>query len=162
VSYRPTHARQVSVPNSEVRWAPNLLPNILKPVWQERQAAVASTNNVSMKSIGQPELQLNMPLAPNARMDYGPAISPRLVAGPSQFDRGTMADSQANLPASAQPHDDGTRPSEVPSASTLHLDGSALGRWAIQHLERTLAKPTAGMTGIDPRASAPRSRVAPF
>jgi hypothetical protein len=46
--------------------------------------------------------------------------------------------------------------------ATIHLDGSALGRWAIQHLERTLGKPATGMTGVDPRASLPRSRVSPF
>lgn len=48
------------------------------------------------------------------------------------------------------------------AASTLHLDGSSLGRWAIQHLERVLSKPPSGMTGVDPRATVPRSRVAPF
>jgi hypothetical protein len=48
------------------------------------------------------------------------------------------------------------------AASTLHLDGAALGRWAIEHLERSLARPPSGMTGIDPRISIPRSRVAPF
>jgi hypothetical protein len=56
----------------------------------------------------------------------------------------------------------GTRQRTSAAASTLHLDGSALGRWAIQHLERTLGKPAAGMTGVDPRASLPRSRVSPF
>ena len=49
-----------------------------------------------------------------------------------------------------------------PAVSTLHIDGAALGRWTVQHLERALAKPPAGMTGVDPRASLPRSRVAPF
>ena len=49
-----------------------------------------------------------------------------------------------------------------PTVSTLHIDGSALGRWAVQHLERALGKPTIGMTGVDPRATIPRSRVAPF
>jgi hypothetical protein len=49
-----------------------------------------------------------------------------------------------------------------PAVSTLHIDGSALGRWAVQHLERTLGKPATGMTGVDPRATIPRSRVAPF
>jgi hypothetical protein len=49
-----------------------------------------------------------------------------------------------------------------PAISTLHIDGSALGRWAVQHLERTLGKPATGMTGVDPRATIPRSRVAPF
>jgi hypothetical protein len=46
--------------------------------------------------------------------------------------------------------------------STIHIDGSALGRWTVQHLERALSKPTTGMTGVDPRAAVPRSRVAPF
>lgn len=53
----------------------------------------------------------------------------------------------------------------VSSASrgfTLHLDGSALGRWTVDHLQRTLSKPAAGMTGVDPRAVVPRSRVSPF
>jgi hypothetical protein len=49
-----------------------------------------------------------------------------------------------------------------PAVSTLHIDGSALGRWAVQYLERALGKPATGMTGVDPRATIPRSRVAPF
>ncbi len=48
------------------------------------------------------------------------------------------------------------------SVSTLHIDGATLGRWAIQHLERALAKPAAGMTGVDPRVTVPRTRVSPF
>lgn len=48
------------------------------------------------------------------------------------------------------------------STTTVHIDGSALGRWTIQHLERALGKPATGMTGVDPRASPPRSRVSPF
>jgi hypothetical protein len=48
------------------------------------------------------------------------------------------------------------------STSTVHLDGATLGQWTIQHLERVLAKPAAGMTGVDPRASLPRGRVSPF
>jgi hypothetical protein len=48
------------------------------------------------------------------------------------------------------------------AVSTIHLDGSALGRWTVQHLERALGKPATGMTGVDPRATPPRSRVAPF
>jgi hypothetical protein len=49
-----------------------------------------------------------------------------------------------------------------PAVSTIHIDGSVLGRCAIQYLERALSKPTTGMTGVDPRASLPRSRIAPF
>jgi hypothetical protein len=44
----------------------------------------------------------------------------------------------------------------------IHIDGSVLGRWAVQHLERALGKPATGMTGVDPRASPPRSHVSPF
>jgi hypothetical protein len=39
------------------------------------------------------------------------------------------------------------------AVSTIHLDGSALGRWTVQHLERALGKPATGMTGVDPRAT---------
>jgi len=46
--------------------------------------------------------------------------------------------------------------------SVLHLDGAALGRWAIQHLERALSRPANGITGIDPRATSPRGHVSPF
>jgi hypothetical protein len=49
-----------------------------------------------------------------------------------------------------------------PAVSTLHIDGAALGRWTVQHLERALGKPATGMTGVDPRSTIPRSRVAPF
>jgi hypothetical protein len=48
------------------------------------------------------------------------------------------------------------------SGSTLHLDGAALGRWTIDHLGHVLGKPSTGMTGVDPRASIPRSRISPF
>jgi hypothetical protein len=62
---------------------------------------------------------------------------------------------------SDDPGEHPTRPGQT-SVSTLHIDGSALGRWAIQHLGRALGKPAAGMTSVDPRASVARSRVAPF
>lgn len=62
---------------------------------------------------------------------------------------------------SSQQGDSGTQRSHT-SVTTLHIDGSVLGRWAIQHLERALGKPTSGMTGVDPRATVARSRVAPF
>ena len=54
------------------------------------------------------------------------------------------------------------QPRKKSTVSTIHIDGSALGRWTVQHLERALSKPVTGMTGIDPRAAVPRSRVAPF
>lgn len=51
---------------------------------------------------------------------------------------------------------------ESPARSTLYIDGHALGRWTMQHLERALGRAPSGMTGVDPRASIPRSRVSPF
>ncbi len=51
---------------------------------------------------------------------------------------------------------------KAPSRATLHIDGHALGRWTVQHLEKVLGRPSAGMTGVDPRASTPRTRVSPF
>jgi hypothetical protein len=68
-------------------------------------------------------------------------------------------------PSSGEPKPDlgrGLHRQNIRSASTVHLDGATLGQWAIQHLERALAKPSAGMTGVDPRASLPRGRVSPF
>jgi len=57
--------------------------------------------------------------------------------------------------------DSGAKPGGS-TMSTIHIDGSALGRWAVQYLERALGRPTTGMTGVDPRASLPRYRVSPF
>ena len=53
-------------------------------------------------------------------------------------------------------------PSSSPRTGKLHLDGATLGRWTTDHLTRSLAGSPTGMTGIDPRVSAPRSRLSPF
>ena len=87
---------------------------------------------------------------------------PELGSNPSPLDQ--IYENQSDLPSSGQ---DGTTRSTQPqhsrpASSTLHIDGSALGRWVVQHLERALGKPATGMTGVDPRATKPRSRVAPF
>jgi hypothetical protein len=44
----------------------------------------------------------------------------------------------------------------------LVLDGSVLGQWVVTHLEQELSRPQAGITGVDPRAAHPRSRLSPF
>ena len=62
----------------------------------------------------------------------------------------------------AGPHTDDQPKRSRSTASTLHIDGAALGRWTVQHLERVLQRPTVGMTGVDPRATVPRNRVSPF
>jgi hypothetical protein len=83
-----------------------------------------------------------------------------------------------SVPSSTQPvqGDDAARTQPFPRAGgprdtqdrkptgqqVLHLDGAALGRWAIQHLERSLSRPANGITGIDPRATSPRGHVSPF
>ena len=88
---------------------------------------------------------------------HPPISAPQVDA---EFRRASNLTVQSPMP-SGSAGSDSVQP-KVATASTLHLDGSALGRWALQHLERSLGGPTTGMTGIDPRASLPRSRIAPF
>jgi hypothetical protein len=92
------------------------------------------------------------------KMSVKPVNAPLFVSqGPTDTDRARSEP----LEAGASPS--GTRQQDSPpSASTLHIDGAALGRWTIQHLARALGKPAAGMTGVDPRANIPRNRVQPF
>ena len=72
-------------------------------------------------------------------------------------DRSERSLSKANREAPSDAHSGG----QIVGA-TLHLDGAALGRWAVQHIERALARPSNGMTGVDPRATPPRGRISPF
>ena len=48
------------------------------------------------------------------------------------------------------------------TGSMIYLDGTSLGRWTVQHLEHALSRAPNGMTGIDPRATAPRGLISPF
>ena len=98
----------------------------------------------------------------------GAAPSGRPMAPPAVLPNGDIAASAAP-PAAAAEH--GARVAEpsgqgpghiAPSRATLHIDGHALGRWTVQHLEKVLGRPSAGMTGVDPRASTPRTRISPF
>jgi hypothetical protein len=87
------------------------------------------------------------------------ANPPKDTADRKQFaDESTQPESNG----SGDAFDDKSGTDKIPRTSTIHIDGSVLGRWAIQHLERVLGKPATGMTGVDPRASPPRSRVSPF
>ena len=45
---------------------------------------------------------------------------------------------------------------------TIILDGAALAQWMINYLEAVLTRPQSGMTGVDPRAAQPMSRLTPF
>jgi hypothetical protein len=82
-----------------------------------------------------------------------------------QFDLDGFANKALHIGQEGQQGASGYQPQQrkaSSSATTIHIDGSVLGRWAIQHLEQTLGKPATGMTGVDPRANPPRSRVSPF
>lgn len=46
--------------------------------------------------------------------------------------------------------------------ATLHVDGTELGRWTLQHLTRVMNRPAMGITSIDPRSVTPRARISPF
>lgn len=78
----------------------------------------------------------------------------------------TETENQADNPATGDAPKQHTSAQGTSSSkravSTLHIDGAALGKWALQHLERSLGRPNVGITGIDPRASVPRGRVSPF
>lgn len=104
------------------------------------------------------------PMRRNSHREHPPISQERLPAGnvphpvnESLIDRAVLE--PPDLGISEQYVGQQQRP---PSASTLHIDGAALGRWAVQHLARTLGKPTTGMTGVDPRVTSPRSRLQPF
>jgi hypothetical protein len=64
--------------------------------------------------------------------------------------------------APGYPSEGATESRKAAQTATIHIDGSVLGRWTTQHLERVLGRPATGMTGVDPRSSAPRSRISPF
>ncbi len=80
----------------------------------------------------------------------------------AESDHGLKGEDGFTFRGSSQPvgKDDGA--SHTPRSFTLHLDGSTLGRWTVDHLQRTLSRPATGMTGVDPRSVVPRSRVSPF
>ena len=108
-----------------------------------------------------PPLRSTLPSIPSAPVDLS------VRASPPPADERTEPDSPSGgermrpgALESASAFEPGSR--RASANSTVHIDGSAFGRWAIQHLERTLGKPASGMTGVDPRTNVPRSRVSPF
>jgi hypothetical protein len=109
------------------------------------EQSVAGRASISMR----PENRVRTPPPPPPTAETRPEPSYALEPGPSSG--GPKPDPGRNR-----------QRQNIQGMSTVHLDGAALGQWTIQHLERTLAKPTAGMTGVDPRAGLPRGRVSPF
>lgn len=55
------------------------------------------------------------------------------------------------MPQSAGTNDDRGTTDERPSIGTIHLDGSVLGQWITNHLERSLTQANRGPSGVDPR-----------
>jgi hypothetical protein len=108
---------------------------------------------------------LSTPAERTFNFGTGETVPGRGVPLPSQQHLSNKNDTNQNRSLSPDP--DGSvnehQPQRVRSSvATLHIDGSVLGRWAVQHLERTLGRPATGMSGVDPRATTPRSRIAPF
>jgi hypothetical protein len=103
------------------------------------------------------------PVTPASSPNRGSAIfraAPPSVGSSASLEPSLEVDSPS--PERKVASGDNHEPASASGGTTLHVDGSALGRWTLQHLERALAKPTAGMTGVDPRANTPRGRVSPF
>ena len=84
------------------------------------------------------------------------------VVGEPDPENGMPARRLTAMPPNAVQPVDGPDGIAKGKAMMLHIDGHALGQWAVEHLTRTLARPPTGITGIDPRASPPRTRVSPF
>ena len=135
--------------------APGIRPKSFIPMFDDHGSRVGKSRSLAE---GIPHLRrssLSAPQDPGRLALAMTSIAPptmRSVPGPEQID------DSAKVPG------DNGRPRDVKAAKTgmLHLDGSALGRWAIEHLERNLRRPATGMTGVDPRLGAPRTHVAPF
>ena len=97
-------------------------------------------------------------VAPSGTSMAPPAVSANSDNAASAMD--LVAPGERGFRAAEPPgQETGHKP---PSRATLHIDGHALGRWTVQHLEKVLGRPSAGMTGVDPRAITPRTRISPF
>ena len=168
--------RQILVAVSEARGTPGITEvpqnRVASEAVPESHAGVGS----STKRAAGYEAAVKAGRLPLSRLaDYsskavgrGAAPSGRAMAPPAVPQNGDIAAFAADPVA---PAEHGARVAEpsgqeagriAPSRATLHIDGHALGRWTVQHLEKVLGRPSAGMTGVDPRASTPRTRVSPF
>ena len=120
------------------------------PVWPERKDRpdfdVSATGGRDQPGSEWYAARLQSPEEPDEPIEMGrqystPQLSGQAISGSLHNGAGTASKSRS---------------------LKLHIDGHALGQWAIEHLTHTLAKPPTGMTGVDPRATPPRSRVSPF
>jgi hypothetical protein len=128
----------------------------------EKPSRLAPTHFLATERNSQ-ETELNRPPAPTAAAGttfLGRSFLPSTEQSSLTLFHGvpnqSLSPDPDETPGDSQPQHNGS------PVAMLHIDGSALGRWVIQHLERALGKPATGMTGVDPRVTVPRSRVAPF
>jgi hypothetical protein len=128
---------------------PGGTPSALDPLGPTISSSMAPATRLTTLQIGQ---------ANDERRDGGYVT--RNDSAEAEHGYHEMIDSQSLSQDESRNEDQGR--SRGPTSATLHLDGAALGRWAVDHLGRVLAKPATGMTGVDPRATIPRSRVSPF
>lgn len=168
--YRPGNAiRKIPGPAHTPRTAPigeAFQTSINRYIFRETQTQLSQTAGLAPpRPAGDSSADLgstaNLRAVPAETVDPGPVARPPVNQPPFASRFGTTPN-PASSSAQHSPAGSGYGTSQGPRTGTLHIDGAALGRWTVQHLERTLGKPSAGMTGVDPRATIPRSRVAPF
>ena len=68
-------------------------------------------------------------------------------------DANIWPDRQTSVGSAEPPLGENAGLGQAGSAGVIHLDGNVLGQWVIDHLERSLSKPSTGTTGLNPRAS---------
>jgi hypothetical protein len=139
------HIALDSAKRETVRAVPSLVPAST----HREPGKSASSAPETMRPKIAPEIKLARSEAARALSStpWPPALTNYSESSPSRPNRGTRPDAR-----------DG---GQIVGA-TVHLDGAALGRWAVHHIERALARPSNGMTGVDPRATMPRGHISPF
>ena len=130
------------------REAGRAVPSLVPASTRRRPAESVSPSGTGRQGIAA-ETKLGRPEAPHVpnSKPWHADLTDRRVRSPSKTNREALSDAQSV--------------GQIAGA-TLHLDGAALGRWAVQHIERALARPSNGMTGVDPRATMPRGHISPF
>jgi hypothetical protein len=94
--------------------------------------------------VSQPDIKLS---ADTRRQAAAPVVAPDRP----QSMRVERQPETRQSPANSADVDTSSQQTNRPMYAELHLDGAALGRWTLRHLEREITRPQAGATGFDPR-----------
>jgi hypothetical protein len=108
----------------------------------DRSAQVAVGDPVSQPATGRPAQRIAAQTGGFRLMTPAPSWTAAGAASQSDWQPSTSAASEEQ------------RTEGEPRQGTLVMDGTQLGRWMIDHLERHASRPGAMTTGIDPRMSA--------